>query len=334
MLEEKPVISEETEEMTEVEEKTGGVVEIGAKAAGLVKDAADAAVEAAGGVFDGAKHIVSKAVEGIQDARIQKLYTEHNPVFLEQVLEGNLKLPNIIYVEESDQAKEIELFRNAIGFNREINKTKVLSICMDDLDKFGIVLYPGKAESLYYASPIQPNFYIDINNYLVYLAEFRVAELETIAHSLGATYFKVKLVEKNSFAAKKKANAKAKIGAGKEKTGAEVSTDKSNTDYTEYGVINEGHYPGKEPTEPVLRIWKNNPQIMGLINMRMNGGIDKKVYSLNYNTGSGISLTEAGRIDGIFKQLKFDINGSFKEEVRKEENRMLEYTVDFKKPEK
>ena len=69
-----------------------------------------------------------------------------------------------------------------------------LTIYRDKIDAFGLTFYPELDNSVYYIDPCDRDHYILMNDYFSYMKMQRVAELQRIAQSLGATHFRVTVI--------------------------------------------------------------------------------------------------------------------------------------------
>ena len=88
----------------------------------------------------------------------------------------------------------------------------------------------------------------------------------------------------------KKDKGEVKLGILKDKAGVKVESEHGEKDFQFVGVAAESTFPGKEPTEPVLKFWKNNIAINTLVRQRLSedNPLTSKTYRLDYNTSTGI----------------------------------------------
>ena len=312
--------NEITEDFNETAEKVTGFI---GKAA---KDVGDFAEEQ----FNVAKNIFEKVNNGFNSSRSQQILDKYRPIFADEI-DGKFPFPNIINVIDYDKRKDIQECQGALGFQKRIKDTDVLEVYSDTADQLDITFYPEKTISAYYVHPLDKDTYIEISEYFKYLKEARIAELKTIAQALGASHFKVSIMEESRAESIKKAKADSLLGFRKDKASASVSKDDNEKKYDFIGVASESYYKGKAPVRPELKYWASNATIKTLVEQRLSNDnpLISETYRLDYNTSTGIKEKEAAKIDGVLKVLKFKGAGNITEEVKQESKKRFEYTVDF-----
>lgn len=315
----------------QTQEEKDGLQETSQKFVTLVGDAAKEVNKFAEKQLNTAKGILNKVGDDFESQLKKQRFDKYKPVFVSRLEDGELTYPSMIQLIDNDKRKEMDGFEDAIGFQRTINKQDFLDVYQQDTKKFNISFYPDQSLSIYYVHPLDSTMYIDIKEYFKYLKEARVAELEQIAQALGAKHFRVSIMEESNATLIKKDKAEAKLTLFKDKMTASAEMEKNEKQYEFVGVAAESRFPGKEPTEPVLRFWKNNIAINTLVKQRMSpdNPLTSKTYRLDYNTSTGIKEKEAAKIDGVLKSLKFSGAGSISEEVKKESKKRFEFLIEF-----
>lgn len=315
----------------DLDERVEDFKEVAGKAADSIADAAKDVGEYAGKQLKNAREILGKVSDDLNTQIIKQRFEKYRPVFIGSLDDGSLVYPEMVQLVDNDKRMEIDGFRDAIGYQRTIQKQNLLDIYKKDIDKFSLSFYPDQSLSIYYVHPLDSKMYIDIREYFKFLKEARVAELEQIAQALGAKHFRVSIMEESNTTGIKKNKGDAKLGILKNKMGVKVDVEQAEKEYQFVGVAAESTFPGKAPTEPVLKFWKNNIAINTLVKQRLSedNPLTSKTYRLDYNTSTGIREKEAAKIDGALKALKFSGAGSISEEVKKENKKRFEFVIDF-----
>ena len=191
-----------------------------------------------------------------------------SPIFLDTLNTEEFILPKFIRVTDRDKKHaESEVCQGSIGFGTDQKELHIVNIFKDSIDAFGLSFYPDCDSEFYYVDPSDRNCYIALNEYFSYLKIARISELQKIAQNLGAKHFKVTYKEeKVSFLGKKTATKiNAKLAAS-----AEVEHDYENKKYSSADIAAEMEFPGHDPEKPIVKYWKNDPNIINLVEMRMN----------------------------------------------------------------
>ena len=334
------MITDETTEVVDLQKKAGlfaldekvdDFKETAEKAASAVGDAAKEVSDYAGKQLDTAKAVFGKVGDDFDDYLKRQRFEKYKPLFMGNLEDGSLTYPEMVQLVDTDKRLEYEGFQDAIGYQRTIQKQDLLEIYKKDLDKFGLSFYPDQSLAIYYVHPLDSNMYINIKDYFKYLKEARVAELEQIAQALGAKHFRVSIMEESNATSIKKDKGSAKLAILKDKIDANVDIEESEKEYQFVGIAAESRFPGKAPTEPVLKFWKNNIAINTLVRQRLSedNPLTSKTYHLDYNTSTGIREKEAAKIDGVLKSLKFNGAGSITQEVKTENKKRFEFVIEF-----
>ena len=150
-------------------------------------------------VKESAVDVIKKGSETISDrvdqARQDFDVWKNKPLFLEDIESEDYVLPKMIQVVDYDERTEKEALQDAIGFDESTDNVPAITVLSNKLNYINASFYPEEAETVYYVDPVNPNKYIDINNYFAYAQAAKVTELKEIAEALGATYIKITFKE-------------------------------------------------------------------------------------------------------------------------------------------
>ena len=274
--------------------------------------------------------------DGAKDAKQKLDVARLKPVFLDQIKTGEYQMPNLIHIVESDKRQENPVCIGSIGFEKKYKDMRMLTIYESDIDSLGLRFSSVSNNSFYYIYPFDNTMYIDLDEYFDYLKKQRVAELEQVAHALGAKHFRITLKEEKTFLVKQsqKGNVKAKGKLPLIQGNVDLNNEHSLTEkqYANLSVAAESFFDGSsEPVRPELKYYRHEQDIQNLIDMRLNGvnAIQSKTYTLKYNSSAAIKEQEAAKIDYALKSLGCTGNASVTGEVQRENRTVLEYLIEF-----
>ena len=254
------------------------------------------------------------------------------PVFKEEIKSEDFKLPNIICLSDIDKKyQDSEVCQGAIGHYTDYQKLRIMTIFNEHVDLFNLTFEPNNSSPIYYKNPYIENNYIALGDYFEYINTNQVHELEMIASKLGATYFRVDLMEEKIVFKKesKERNTSGKYVAQSGSIDVETKKETKESRASVLRMSKEDHLVGHDPEQPNLVFLKNDNDIKNLVKMRMEKGIKEKNVSLSLNKLIGISKNEAESMDGAMKILKISGNSTFKSEYNEECRKYLEYTIKF-----
>ena len=277
-----------------------------------------------------AKKGANAVAEGAQEAARKYELKTLAPLFNDDLSDVDFALPKLIRVVDRDKKHaDSEVCKGSIGHKDTFKGYTLINIYRDSLDVFNLQLTPDAGRELYYVDPIERDCYIALNDYFVYLKNARVAELQMIAQSLGAKYFKVTSKEEQATFTESKAKRDAK--AVKNTVGITEEQSKTETKYSHIQVESEMSFPGQDPVMPSIKYLKNNPQINSLIQMRMHetSPLLEQHITIRLEEISGIKGEDAIKIDAVLKGLKCGGNMTLQSEVQNEARRILEYDIKF-----
>lgn len=279
-----------------------------------------------------AKNTANTIKDNVNTKKMELDKKRLQPIFEEEIKSEDFKLPNIICLSDIDKKyQDSEVCQGAIGHYTDYQKLRIITIFNDYIDLFNLTFEPNNNSPIYYKNPYIENNFIALGDYFEYINTNQVHELEMIASKLGATYFKVDLMEEKIVFKKE---SKERNTSGKYVTKSdslEVKTKKENQESTSLvlRMSKEDHLVGHEPEQPNLVFLKNDNDIKNLIKLRMNKEVKMKNVSLSLNKLIGISKNEAESMDGAMKILKISGNSTFRSEYNEECRKYLEYTIEF-----
>ncbi len=261
------------------------------------------------------------------------------PVFAEDLSFGGATVstfarsrpPCMIRIVEIDKKRSVSAACNeAVGYWTTVKGTNLLNIYEDSAPHLGLHFHPHIGKTFYCLDPFRNHFYVSLDEYFKYLKDARLAELEMIAHSLGAKRMKVTFKEKKKTFVAKSAKGGAKAGVAKSAS----SFDQTDQEFSDVTFTKELKFSGHDaPIVPQLVYFKNEPDIENLIEMRTKADNGNKIMSKDCMVECAKSLAikenEAAEIDAVLHGLKVSGSASFSSEVQRESRTILEYSIEF-----
>lgn len=310
----------------------------------------------AGGIVKSAKDTVTEVIENIKektddlekkqiDARFAKDRLLLRPVFKEMLispakpnttrLDIGFSMPAIIHVVEKDKKHaDSKACEHSLGHFSEENGITVLNVYPHHMKDLGVSFFPNAERSIYYVDPVQKDSYIDIQEYFQQLKLARVNELEQLAYALGATHFEI--LFKTNTVELEKAKKKAELGVkkGKKKL-VDVKAEHDEKEMKKESIevakaLDLGGH--SDPQVPELVYFKDNADIQNLIYMRMDkkNNLKKKECSIKYSYSSGITESDAAKIQGAVDKMGGGSAGvSLVNETLTENHTTLIYKIEF-----
>lgn len=274
-----------------------------------------------------AKNTASAIKESAEAKSLENERKLLRPVFLEDIGGIDFSMPKLVRITEMDRKRaESPVCKGSIGYLSEEKDISVVNIFKDNVEAFGLSFYPDIESDCYYVDPTDRDQYIAVNEYFNYLKVKRVNELEKIAQDLGATHFRVTIMEKNSKSRQNSVKAKA---AAKPLGAVDGEHDNTSSEMTRLKIAAESIFPGHKPAHPTLKYLAKDPNVQGLIDLRMGGTITRKTLTIEFGNTSGMKEKDAIKIDAVLKAMKLSGSTSVANEFKNEINRFFEYEIDF-----
>lgn len=255
---------------------------------------------------------------------------KYRPVYEENIKSPEFVLPSMIRVVGDDVRRTIKACEGAIGYYTEGKGAKVFNIYKEHLNLFDIEFYPYQEEAVYYVDPCYENHYIRIDEYFVYLKKVRVDELISLAQDLGAKHVEIVLKAKALSSSVGDGSGKMRLG----KWGVDASFSRSQNEAIGAEIAADINFSGQsKPVKPKINYFKNESDILSLIEMRMTPKTENRIlskkYSFRYGNSSGIKVSDAEKIDLSLASLGLGLSRSVTNEVNNECDTLLEYSIEF-----
>jgi hypothetical protein len=251
------------------------------------------------------------------------------PVFSDNLVDADFIMPKFIRVADRDKRRaESEVCQGSIGYCSEQKGLHIVNVFRDSTEAFGLSFYPDSDSEFYYVDPTDRDRYIALDEYFSYLKVARVNELQMIAQSLGAKYFRVTYKEEQVAFSENK--IKGHVQAGIVGTG-DVDHSSMEKKYSTVDIAAEMSFPGHAPMKPALKYMQRDPSIQTLIAMRMDekAPLMNQKYMLKMSNSSGMKEADAIKIDAVIKGFKLSGNATVASEAKNESRRYLEYVIEF-----
>lgn len=251
------------------------------------------------------------------------------PVFPDNLVDADFIMPKFIRVADRDKRRaESEVCQGSIGYCSEQKGLHIVNVFRDSTEAFGLSFYPDCDSEFYYVDPSDRDRYIALDEYFSYLKVARVNELQMIAQSLGAKYFRVTYKEEQVAFSENK--IKGHVKAGIVGT-ADVDHSSMEKKYSTVDIAAEMSFPGHAPIKPVLKYMQRDSSIQTLITMRMDekAPLMNQKYMLKMSNSSGMKEADAIKIDAVIKGFKLSGNTTVASEAKNESRRYLEYVIEF-----
>ena len=255
-----------------------------AKASDLGKKAAD-------GIQKGVKELSEKAKDEITEQKIKK----YNPLFEEEYSNDGFALAKIIKIISDIELQEIDVCDGAIGWRDRSGLMEILYLSYSFVKSSGIEFFPSASiNDIYCVDPTEDKRYIEVDAIFGKAHEERLAELEHIAYMLGAKSCSVELVE-GEVSENKDNKSLGTVGiSAKISTQSEKSNSKSGKTVAKFSGSDE-------PRQPILKWFKNDKNILALIDMRCSdkNAITSRSLTLSGSSSATMSKNVAISIDQI-----------------------------------
>lgn len=248
------------------------------------------------------------------------------PIFINDL--NGMIFSRLVRIVEREKKFDIDVCKSSIGYWDTCKGERWMNIFKDSVSKFGLDFYPNDEVNFYYVDPTNKDSYIVLDEYFDRLKQVRVSELQKIAQDLGAKYFRVTYIKERTTLSKKAANGKGSIH---KKGNGSAQMNATEQKYDRMDIAAEMSFPGHEPVMPHVRYLKYDPNILNLIEMRMDtkGPVNHQILNIKLSSSSGLKETDAVKIDMILKSLKMVGNTTVSSEVRNEAKSILKYEIDF-----
>lgn len=293
----------------------------------VVKEVTDAELDKhAKELVDAAVGAAQSFAEVINNGKDSWNLKRLKPIFINDL--NGMIFSRLVRIVEREKKFDIDVCKGSIGYWGTCKGERWMNIFKDSVSKFGLDFYPNDEVNFYYVDPTNKDSYIVLDEYFDRLKQVRVSELQKIAQDLGAKYFRVTYIKERTTLSKKVANGKGSIH---KKGNGSAQMNATEQKYDRMDIAAEMSFPGHEPVMPHVRYLKYDPNILNLIEMRMDtkGPVNHQILNIKLSSSSGLKETDAVKIDMILKSLKMVGNTTVSSEVRNEAKSILKYEIDF-----
>ncbi len=290
----------------------------------------DLSKKAASNTKDGINTLIEKSKADSYARRMKK----YNPLFPDEYQSESFNIPNIIWIRDDAERRDIDVCDGAIGWLTKEFGAEVLCLYDEAVEFSGIRFVPNAAcDALYYVDNFDRNRFIRTDYIFKKAHEEKIAELENIAYCLGAKRCKIEFSEvtsnKNEHSRSMNLTESYDSSTAVEtleqhRSQAEINRS-SGRNFTEF----KGH---NEPRRPELKWFAQDDTIKNLIEMCCNGTreIEHRTLELSGASSATMSQSTAGTIDSTVKKMGAVSGGfSMSSQASKEYSSILLFHIEF-----
>ena len=304
------------EEPTTTSKKNAG--DFWAKASSMGKKVAD-------NVQKNAVALSEKAKAENHQRRLEK----YNPLFIKEFKSKGFIMPTLIQLVDDATVQDIDVCEGAIGWREKSNDVEILFLSIDFASKSGLEFFPTLASNtLFCAETYNEAQYINVERIFGKAHEEKLAELEQIAYALGAKSCSIELVESDDVSDSKSRDGQAAM------KGLKVSAKEKSKNATSHSMSGRtvSTFAGSDtPTRPALKWFKNDHNILNLIEMRCSdaNAIRSRTLILEGSSSMTMEQSKARNIDIATAKIGLKLHASMEKLHRKEYSSKLIYEVVF-----
>lgn len=276
------------------------------------------------------------------EAQVKEGYTAlqmkfHNPLFLEELKSGEKAVPDLITIIDDDEKKGVEVCKGSLGWISKENGLNVLHLFNKEVSNIEKQFVPYELlYEVYLRDPYDSDSFVVLQDYFKKMEEAKVAELENIAHSLGAKKCEIELIEEKKKIEKKDKNGHVKGNVKVKKAKAEISEEikLENIETEKSKIVSSTEFKGNsKPVRPELKWFKKDEKIKGLIAAVCSETVDNKMskqrFTIDRSSSKSMSREMAAKIDGAISKLGFEGNMNMESEVLTESRKIFVFSVEF-----
>ena len=259
----------------------------------------------------------------------QRRMEKYNPLFIKEYKSKNFIMPTLIQLVDDAAVQEIDVCAGAIGWREKSNDVEILFLSMDFAAKSGLDFFPALvSNSLFCAETYNESQYINVERIFGKAHEEKLAELEHIAHSLGAKSCSIELVESDDVTDSKSRDGQASMkvlkASAKERT-------KNASSHSMSGRTVSTFAGSSSPIRPTLKWFKKDHNILNLIEMRCSdvNAIQSRTLILEGSSSMTMEQSQARNIDIATAKIGMKLHSSMEKLHRKEYSSKLIYEVEF-----
>ena len=304
------------EEETSSTKKTAG--DFWAKASSMGKKVAD-------NVQKNAVALTEKAKADNYQRRLEK----YNPLFIKEFKSKNFTMPSLIQLVDDSAVQDIDVCTGAIGWREKSNDVEILFLSIDFAAKSELEFFPALvSNSLFCSETYNESQYINVERIFGKAHEEKLAELEQIAYALGAKSCSIELVESDDVVDSKSRDGQASMKVLKAST---KEKSKNTSSHSMSGRTVSTFSGSDTPTRPTLKWFKNDHNILNLIEMRCSdvNAIRSRTLILEGSSSMTMEQSRARNIDIATAKIGMKLHSSMEKQHRKEYCSKLIYEVEF-----
>lgn len=297
----------------------------------LGKKTTDVGLKAVESIQKGAQELADKSEVASFERRLKK----YNPLFLDAYQSEEFILPKMIMLADDLERRTIDVCQGAIGWTGDDTGLEVLYLYDKDVEISGLQFIPNaKSGAIYYVDNFDPNRFVRVDCIFNKAHEERIAELQHIAHSLGAKKCSIELSESSVETQVEKKKFELKASLSKIKVGPSESSQKSlerKEASKRTGRVDVEFGGSSEITRPELKWFANDENIKQLIEMRCAGSnfIKKLLLELEGAASSTMSQETAYAIDNAITKIGVKGSMSMESQATKEIHSKFLLNIEF-----
>lgn len=289
--------------------------------------------KAAAGAQKGAKILGDKTKSAIYASQIKK----YNPLFPDEYFSENFHLPNMIMIVDDAVRKNVAVCQGAIGWLGNDTGMEVLYLYDEFVPECGIKFIPtASCDSAYYVDNFDRNRFIRIDCIFSKAHEEKIAELEQIAHALGAKSCSIEMIEASTALTSSGRKQGVQITGKVQDDNISIAEQHSQSMHTASTNQRSGRivtqFKGSDaPTRPTLKWFANDDNIISLIEMRCNdvNSVQSKTLELAGSSSATMSQSQATAVDSTINKMKNKATSSIENQAKQENSSKLIYIVEF-----
>lgn len=281
-----------------------------------------------------AKNNVNAIVEKAKNDSLQRKLKKLNPIFPEQYKSEDFHIPNMIVIVDDAVRRDIELCNGAIGWLSKEKEVEILYLYDEAIEFSGVQFVPSaNCDAIYYVDSYDRNKFIRTDCIFQKAHEERLAELEHIAHSLGAKRCSIEITESSTdrnYKSKKVDVSESYHGVNSTESAEQTIESTGSNQRSGCSVIEfEG---SSTPKEPTLKWFAHDDSIKHLVEMRCSGDntVKTKTIELSGSSSATMSQKTAYAIDNAISKIG-SVGGqaSMDSQAAKEHHSKLVFHIEF-----
>ena len=262
---------------------------------------------------------------------------KYNPLFPDQYASSAFALPNMIVIVDDAVRRDIDVCVGAIGWTGTENNTEILYLYDEFVPDSGLTFIPAPAcDAIYYVDKFDRTRFIQIDCIFEKAHEEKLAELEHIAYSLGATLCSIEIVEGSTTAEsthkKISSSKKAAVKGIDVTTAAAAEHAQSEMSSTKRSGKTITRFTGNvTPTPPTLKWFAHDDSIKRLVEMCCSGvnTVRERTLEIKGSSTATLSQKAAYAIDCALSKIGTKEQGQLEKQATREQHCTLIFKIVF-----